>query len=252
MSYPDKQYDFLNNKLIELGLSGLHGSPYDNSFSVFQNEPREINLVTIGTNGNTTDAINTNAEWLKKSYENQNYSNLLDGYWAVKPSSESPLRSRLISLPTMLNNVFVERPKFSAEKMICTNTILVASAGVAGISQALNQEIFGNHTPLTNVKAVVNASLEFFFDGTLALCCPEVIFSYGNSLSGYSAWKLIKERSTTLSETVITEQGNTFRFARIQLSSSQTSILIGWPHPSWGRYKLREDVIAAGINALNL
>lgn len=109
------------------GLSHILGSPFDNAFDVFDNKKEDINLILLGTNGNMTDAIKTNVEWVKERAKNPQYSHLLSGDWGG-----SPLRQELIKLPDVLNEYF-GYSKFSVSNMILTNGLLLASNGVGDI-----------------------------------------------------------------------------------------------------------------------
>lgn len=238
----------MQDVMHECGLSDLHGSPYDNKFSIFDLEASSINLITIGTNGNITDSSRTNSEWLKERFRTPDYSNLNDGFWGVSLSRESPLRGALQSLPEVLNESLDCR-RFSLERMLATNAILVASGGVGDINKTINNEIKLGKTHLCTPGQVVKNSLEYFHRATLSFSSPDIIFSYGNSDSGYSGWRLLYRYYGLENEVMISRGSRRYKFARINRKDLKC-ILIGWPHPSYHYNKLSCDIFREGFELL--
>ncbi|HHC6615632.1 TPA: hypothetical protein ACN311_004959 [Vibrio parahaemolyticus] len=231
-------------KLLEKhGLSHILGSPFDNAFDVFDNKKEDINLILLGTNGNMTDAIKTNVEWVKERARNPQYSHLLSGDWGV-----SPLRKELIKLPDVLNECF-GNSKFSVSNMILTNGLLLASNGVGDIKNQF--EILRSETDtFTNLKGLLNASMVFFDDFVVKNSSPRVIFAYGNADQGHSAWKYLRDYYPRLKETVIVPINSTsYKFCSLDMHGDEVFV-IGSPHPCFHYNKLNKDLIKEGLEQI--
>ncbi|MDO6762875.1 hypothetical protein [Agarivorans sp. 1_MG-2023] len=230
----------IEKSLEKYGLSHILGSPFDNAFEVFNNKKEDINLILLGTNGNMTDAIKTNAEWVRERADNTKYSHLLSGDWGV-----SPLQKELTKLPNLLNECF-ESSTFSVSKMILTNGLLLASNGVGDIKNQF--EILRNETnKFTNFKGLLNASMGFFDDFVAKNSNPKIIFAYGNAEQGHSAWKYLRGYYPKLKETVIVPiKSTSYKFCSLDIHGEEVFV-IGSPHPCYHYNKLNKELIKEGL-----
>lgn len=230
----------IEKSLEKNGLSNILGSPFDNAFEVFDNKKEDINLILLGTNGNMSDAMKTNSEWVKERAENPKYSHLLDGDWGV-----SPLREELKRLPSILNECF-DSSQFSVSKMILTNGLLLASNGVGDIKNQF--DILRNKaSPFTNLKGLLNASMTFFDDFVAKNYSPKIIFAYGNADQGHSAWKYLRDYYPQLKETVIVPiKSTSYKFCSLYIDEEEVFV-IGSPHPCFHYNKLNKKLIKEGL-----
>ncbi|MET2900385.1 hypothetical protein ABXV22_19010 [Vibrio rotiferianus] len=233
----------IEKSLEKHGLSHILGSPFDNAFDVFDNEKEDINLILLGTNGNMTDAIKTNLEWVKERARNPKYSHLLSGDWGV-----SPLRKELIKLPDVLNECF-GNTMFSVSNMILTNGLLLASNGVGDIKNQF--DILRSETNIfSNLKDLLNASMGFFDDFVVKNSSPRVIFAYGNADPGHSAWKYLRDYYPKLKETVtVPIKSTSYKFCSLDIHGEEVFV-IGSPHPSFHYNKLNKELIKEGLGKI--
>ena len=240
-----KKSSYLVTGLKHHYLSDVGGSPFDNAYEIFDRPQKEINLISLGTNGNMTDAIKTNAEWVKERAERPGYCHLTSGDWG-----KSPLRQQLLQLPDILNSCLdVER--FSKDRMILTNGLLLASNGVSDIEKqfrAISEQI-----PYKRSKELVAASMNFFNDFTLKDTRPEIIFAYGNADAGHSAWRYLRNfyREVKPAINVLKNGRAKYKFCTLEIHDREVTI-IGAAHPCYHYNNLEPDLIRHGLEQLKI
>lgn len=226
-------------------LSGIGGSPFDNAYEIFGRPQREINLISLGTNGNMTDSVKTNAEWVHTRAAQPEYCHLTSGDWG-----KSPLRQQLLNLPDALNTS-LGAERFSKDKMILTNGLLLASNGVSDIENQFRA--VKERTPYKRSKDLVNASMGFFDDSTLKDTCPEIIFAYGNADAGHSAWRYLRNfyREIKPAIKVLKNARAKYKFCTLEIHDREVTI-IGAAHPCYHYNHLEPELIRQGLDALKV
>ena len=236
--------DLIQDKLRKFSLDDVAGSPFDNPFSVFLNDTSRNNLVVLGTNGNITDAVKTNSEWVQARIDDITYSHLRDGDWG-----NSSLQSQLIKLPNILNTCF-KNDYFSEDRMILSNGLLLASGGVDDIGTQI-KHLKTYSSAFNNKKELVAASIDFLKECTLFFAKPKVIFAYGNSETKDSAWKYIKEHFNVVNEISPIKKTTTssYKFCIIEHAGDLITV-IGSPHMSYPSHWLNSELIERGLSNL--
>lgn len=242
MEVLDKLQEGLENNHLDC----IKGSPFDNSFSTLCQDPIQNNLIVLGTNGNITDAAKTNAEWLSARSEEPCYSHLHDGNWG-----KSPLQPELLELPNVLNMCYGEE-LFSEQRMIVTNGLLLASAGVGDINNQFNK-IKENGSLHSTVSDLIHASMKFFHHYTMTFAKPKVIFAYGNSESGHSAWRYLRSYFEVIKDapSVRKTKASSYKFCTVSIDEEEV-VVIGSPHLSYHYNKVDGDLIVQGLESLGV
>ena len=171
-------YSKASNKLKELGIENLNSRPYDCAFSVLDQDKNDKKLIVVGFNGSDADLEWTNLNSLEHGRENPEESNVLNGVNGAWLSTTLP--KRLISLPTELG--------FPVNSTIYTNAILLCSENANAVKKK-SKEVGFSH-----VNKLIEKSLDFFEDITIAESTPELIICYSNSMNDLSASSIIYER----------------------------------------------------------
>lgn len=237
--------DTLLKGLEKHQLEDVPGSAFDNAFSIFNKDPKDINLVIIGTNGNITDSRKTNKQWLFERSSDPKYDHLKLGDWG-----KSRLQPELIRLPDVLNEVFEEQ-LFSIENTIVTNALLIASAGVSDISNQVKK--FNTNSLISFRKnELIKASLAFFEETTLAMSVPKVIFAYGNADTGDSAWCYLRKHFKVLKNglPIPLSKKTSYKFCTLEINNREV-LVIGSPHLSYAYNKLNSSKIKQGIEYIS-
>lgn len=160
-----------------LGLSNLNGRPFDCAHDILLKGDNERKLVIVGLNGSNADLEWTNEKAIIDGFTHPQVSNVhqgADGLWLSKT-----LPNRLLNLPTELG--------FSIENTIYTNAILLCSKNAAAIKSEAKK--FGLTT-----NELVQKSLSFFENITIANSDVELIVAYSNSMNDISAASVIYEQ----------------------------------------------------------
>ncbi|MDO6688112.1 MULTISPECIES: hypothetical protein [unclassified Agarivorans] len=233
----------LEKSLKEYGLSEVLGSPFDNAFEVFNHKKDDINLILLGTNGNMTDAIKNNSEWVRERARTPKYSHLMSGDWG-----KSPLRKELIKVPSVLNDCF-DTDIFSSSKMILTNGLLLASNGVSDIQNQFNI-LSENSSKFNKLKDLLHSSMGFFNDFVINNSNPKIIFAYGNSDQGHSAWKYLRGYYPEIKKKIVVPiKSTSYKFCSLDINGKEVFI-IGSPHPCFHYNKLNKSLIQQGLNEI--
>ncbi|QDE31832.1 hypothetical protein [Shewanella polaris] len=233
----------IEKSLKDHDLSDISGSPFDNAFEVFDNEKDDINLILLGTNGNMTDAIKNNIEWVRERAKNPTYSHLISGDWG-----QSPLRKELIKVPEILNEFFGFN-KFSLSRMVLTNGLLLASEGVGDIKIKFNS-LSRDTSKFIKIRDLVHSSMSFFNDYVIQNSSPEIIFAYGNSEQGHSAWKYLRSYYPEIKgKILIPIKSTSYKFCSLNINDREVFI-IGSPHPCFHYNKLNKSLIKQGLKEL--
>ena len=233
----------LEQSLKEHGLSEVLGSPFDNAFEVFNHNKDDINLILLGTNGNMTDAIKNNIEWVNERAKIPQYSHLMSGDWG-----KSPLREELIKVPSVLNECF-DNDIFSSSKMILTNGLLLASNGVSDIQKQFNT-LKNQSSKFKNLKDLLHSSMGFFNDFVIKNSNPKIIFAYGNSEQGHSAWKYLRSYYPEIKKKIVVPiKSTSYKFCSLRINEREVFI-IGSPHPCFHYNKLNKSLIQQGLNEI--
>ncbi|WP_418608782.1 hypothetical protein ACNSN2_06050 [Pseudoalteromonas sp. US3C1013] len=171
-------YSKASNKLKELGIENLNSRPYDCAYSVLDKDKNEKKLIVVGFNGSNADLEWTNLNSLEHGKENPDESNVLNGLNGAWLSTTLP--KRLISLPAELG--------FPVNSTIYTNAILLCSENANAIKKKAKEVGF------SHVNKLIEKSLDFFEDITIAESSPELIICYSNSMNDLSASSILYER----------------------------------------------------------
>ena len=182
-------YSKASNKLRELGIENLNSRPYDCAFSVLNQDKNEKKLIVVGFNGSNADLEWTNLNSLEHGRENPNESNVLNGVNGEWLSTTLP--KRLFSLPTELD--------IPVNSTIYTNAILLCSENASTIKKKAKKVGF------FDVNKLIEKSLDFFEEITVAESSPELIICYSNSMSDLSASSILFERFAVSEIKVVNE-----------------------------------------------
>lgn len=235
----------LRRTLVELKLDRVNGSPFDNALDVFDHPRASLNLVVLGTNGNGTDMRHSNTQWLDMRAEKPDYCHIRKGDWG-----RSRLQPELLRLPDVLNECFAE-DRFALERTIFSNALLLASEGVGDIRRRAHEHN-ADIAPHLRLHSVLDASLRFLEQGTLALSQPDVLFVYGNA-EGDSAWSYLRRYFPIEAEGPrITMRGKrAYKFCRLRIGN-QVFPVIGSPHLSYTYNRPNAGLIREGLQALRI
>ncbi|GAB2529000.1 hypothetical protein [Microbulbifer agarilyticus] len=239
-------YKTLKEGLTKLGLEGVPGSIFDNSFSVFERAREELNLVVVGTNGNTSDRVNSTLGWLDSRASQPEYCHLKDGDWG-----RTILQPQLLEIPSCLNSALGTN-KFSVNLTVYTNALLLASNGVNDIGNCV-RELRTSSPKFQSKKDIAKASMQFFANYTLSLASPDFLFVYGNSEPGDSAWAYLRRHFEVVEEGVNLPltSSTAYKFCTIKILGKIIPV-IGSPHLSYAYNKLNPSLIREGITELGL
>ncbi|WP_214505497.1 hypothetical protein [Shewanella jiangmenensis] len=171
-------YKKIEQKLVELGLAELNSRPYDCAHSVLECNASDQRLVVVGFNGSDADLEWTNLSAVQHGKANPLESNVINGAQGAWLSTTLP--KRLLALPEELG--------FSSSSTVYTNAILLCSENAAAVKKKAKAVGF------SGVDVLVDRSLDFFEQVTIAEFKPDLILAYSNSLNDLSAASVLRKR----------------------------------------------------------
>lgn len=235
-----RAYDTLKEGLLKHRLEHLPGSIFDNAFRVFRQEPRAINLVVVGTNGNDSDREKSTLGWLEDRFSKPDYDHIREGAWG-----RTPLQSQLLEIPRCLNEVFGEQ-RFRDTCTVYTNALLLASSGVNDIGAKV-AALRETAPHFRHKQEVIKVSMQFFADFLLKVTAPDLLFAYGNGDSD-SAWAYITNHFELATPPSVVPIRSKRRYKFCLIRTQQKIIpVIGSPHLSYRYNKLNPTLIRLGL-----
>lgn len=116
--------DFILGGLADFSISDLPGRPYDSAFELLASPSNRKQLVMMGFNGSSVDALTTNARSIIKDYESPDVSNLqrgTEGAWGI-----THLAKRLQQIPSVLG--------YDWRDVMYTNALMMCSVNAASLN----------------------------------------------------------------------------------------------------------------------
>jgi hypothetical protein len=168
----------IKNKLNELGLADLNSRPYDSSHSVLEGEPSSRKLIVVGFNGSDADLEWTNISAIEHGEKYPLDSNVINGANGGWLSTTLP--KRLLSLPEELG--------FDTCSTVFTNAILLCSEDANAVKNKAVSVGF------KSINDLIEKSLDFFENITIAESEPDLIIAYSNSLNDLSAASILYQK----------------------------------------------------------
>lgn len=238
-------YETLKNGLLRLGLENIRGSAFDNAFEVFNRGKDAVNLVVIGTNGNSSDRKHSTLGWLNERAREPQYNHIRQGDWG-----RSRLQSQLLDIPRCLNEVFAA-DRFSEELTIYTNALLLASNNVGDIGNRV-ELLDSTGSKEKRKRDIIEASMRFFSECTLSLARPDLLFAYGNA-EDKSAWAYIRRHFRVVADgwNVPLTASTSYKFCSIEIHNKILPV-VGSPHLSWRYNRLNATLIRQGFAKLGV